>query len=295
MSATADRITLRTGEATLGIDPEAGGRLVSLIVGGNERILPKARGRPSPLSTGWGCYPMVPWAGRLAEGRIPTDQGEVRLEQNRPPTAIHGLAFDRPWRVTEQSDTAVKMTCELRGLGWPFGGDARQTLRLSPTQLALELEVGDYTRTGPAGVGWHPWFMRPADGDVEIRLDGSRVLVLDADLVPTGEVRAITAEEDLRAGPALGDRRLDHVYVNTRSPAIVRWPDLEMRIEYGDSLTTTVVHTPAQGFCVEPQTMWPNAPLLAARGVTGTGLRTLAPGERLRASHRWTWGPRDLR
>ena len=113
--------------------------------------------------------------------------------------------------------------------------------------------------------------------------------MVDADLVPTGAVRAVTKYEDLRSGPALGDRRLDHVYVRAKSPALVRWPDLDLAIEFGDSLNTVVVHTPSEGICVEPQTMWPNAPLLAARGVTGTGLRTLEPGESLRASERWTW------
>ena len=288
-------LELSCGEVVVRVMPTEGGRIVSLIVGGVERILPKERARASALSTGWGCYPMVPWAGRLSLGRIPTDEGEVRLQQNRPPTAIHGLVFDKPWRVHTQSDTAVTMACELRGLGWPFGGEAQQTLRIDPTRLDLELEVGDYTRAGPAGVGWHPWFTRPPTGDVEVRLDAREVLVLDPDLVPTGEVRAVTADEDLRTGPPLADRRLDHVYVNTRGPAVVRWPDLELSIEYDDSLATTVVHTPTQGFCVEPQTMWPNAPLLAAQGITGTGLRTLAPGERLRASHRWTWRPRDVR
>jgi aldose 1-epimerase len=238
---------------------------------------------------------MVPWAGRLSEGRIPTDAGEVRLEQNRPPSAIHGLVFEKPWRVVTESETAVSLACELRGQGWPFGGEARQTLRLGTQHLELELEVGGYTRPGPAGVGWHPWFTRPTTGDVEVRLDAREVLVLDANLVPTGEVRPVAVEEDLRSGPPLAARRLDHVYVNTRGPAVVRWADLELRIEYDDSLATVVVHTPPQGFCVEPQTMWPNAPLLAARGVSGTGLRTLAPGEHLRVSHRWTWRPRDVR
>ncbi len=238
---------------------------------------------------------MAPWAGRLSLGRIPTDEGEVRLELNRPPTAIHGLVFDKSWHVLGQSESTVTMECELRGLGWPFGGEARQTLRLGPTLLELDLEVGGYTRAGPAGVGWHPWFTRPATGDVDLRVDASEVLVLDADLVPTGEVRAVAVTEDLRAGPALGARRLDHVYVNARGPAIVRWPDFELRLEFGGALATVVVHTPASGFCVEPQTMWPNAPLLAASGVRGTGLRTLAPGERLRARHRWTWGPRGVR
>lgn len=286
-------VVLHCGDVVAQIDPTEGGRLISLVVGGEERILPRARARPSALATGWGCYPMVPWAGRLSEGRIPTDTGEVQLEQNRPPTAIHGLAFDKPWSVVEHSETAVTLTCELHGLGWPFGGDARQRLRLGTTQLAFELEVGGYTRAGPAGIGWHPWFTRPATGDVEVGVDGSEVLVLDADLVPTGEVRAVTSEEDLRTGPPLGDRRLDHVYASTRSPAVVRWPDLELRIEFDASLNTTVVHTPAHGFCVEPQTMWPNAPLLAARGIANTGLRTLEPGERMRASQRWIWAARS--
>jgi aldose 1-epimerase len=285
-------VELVSGGAAARIDPAAGGRIVSLVVGDVERILSKARGRATALPIYWGCYPMVPWAGRLANGRIPTPDGEVRLDPNLPPSAIHGLGFEVPWTVVDRSDMDLTMSCELRGRGWPFGGEARQTLRLGAASLDLELEVGGYTRAGPAGLGWHPWFARPRTGDLELLVDAAEVLVLDGDTVPTGEVREVTAFEDLRSGPALGDRRLDHVYVNASSPAIVRWPDLELRVEYDPTLDTVVVHTPEAGVCVEPQTMWPNAPLLAARGVPGTGLRTLAPGEILRARHRWTWLPR---
>lgn len=271
------------------IDPTEGGRIVSLVVAGVERILPKARARAHEPALYWGCYPMVPWAGRLSNGRIPTNDGEVRLEPNLPPSAIHGLGFDKSWEIVERSDTAVTMRCELRGGGWPFGGRARQTLRLGAGSLELELEVGGYTRPGPAGLGWHPWFTRPPNADVELRVDALEVLVLDADLVPTGEVRHVTPSEDLRSGPPVGDRRLDHVYVRTKGPALVRWPDLELRMEHDASLRTVVVHTPVEGICVEPQTMWPNAPLLAAAGVRGTGLRILDPGDSLRATERWTW------
>jgi aldose 1-epimerase len=289
-------IELRRGEVRALIDPTAGGRIVSLVVGGAERILPKASGRAQALPTYWGCYPMVPWAGRLANGRIPTADGEVRLEPNLPPSAIHGLGFEASWTVQESDETAVTMSCELRGRGWPFGGETRQTVRLGPTGLALELEVGGYTRAGPAGLGWHPWFARPRSGDLEVMVDAGSVLVLDRDTVPTGAVRPVTAREDLRSGPALGDRRLDHVYVDAVGPAVVRWPDLELRIDFDRPLRTVVVHTPEQGVCVEPQTMWPNAPLLAAHGVADTGVRTLAPGEHLRVQHRWTWLPRrDVR
>ena len=282
-------IELNCGEIFLRIDATDGGRLVSLIVGGVERILPRAKARATSPPLYWGCYPMVPWPGRLADGRIPTSDGEVRIEPNLPPSAIHGLGFDKRWAIGDRSETEVTLTCEMRGLGWPFGGRARQTFRLGATELDLELDLGGYTRPGPAGLGWHPWFARPQTGDIALRLDAREVLVVDADLVPTGEVRAVAGQEDLRSGPVLGDRRLDHVYVRAKAPAVVRWPDLELRIEFDESLNTVVVHTPPEGICVEPQTMWPNAPVLAARGVSGTGLRTLAPGETLRASERWTW------
>ncbi len=282
-------VELRSGGVEVHIEPTEGGRIVSLLIGGVERILPKALARATTPPLYWGCYPMVPWAGRLAGGRIPTDDGEVRLATNLPPSAIHGLGFDKPWTISEKSDTHVTMACELRGLGWPFGGEARQTLRLGPTTVELELEVGQYTRAGPVGLGWHPWFARPRAGDMELRLDARKVLVLDADMIPTGEVRAVSAHEDLRAGPPLGDRRLDHVYVHAKGPALLRWPDLELEIESDERLNTVVVHTPREGVCVEPQTMWPNAPVLAALGVRDTGLRTLEPGDRLRARERWIW------
>jgi aldose 1-epimerase len=282
-------IELRQSGVVMRIDPADGGRIVSLIIARAERLLPKERARARVPALYWGCYPMVPWAGRLANGRIPTKDGEVRLEPNLATSAIHGLGFDKKWEIVQRTESAVTLACALRGLGWPFGGRARQTLRIRETSLELELEVGGYTRAGPAGLGWHPWFVRTPGADVSLRVDGSEVLVADADLVPTGQVRSVTPSEDLRSGPPLGDRRLDHTYVRTTGPAVVRWPDLEMRLDYDKSLETVVVHTPAEGFCVEPQTMWPNAPLLAAAGVRGTGLRTLEPGESLTADETWTW------
>lgn len=285
-------IELRSGDVLARIDPADGGRIVSLALGGVERLLPKASARASAPALYWGCYPMVPWAGRIAGGRIPTPDGEVRLQENLPPSAIHGLGFDKRWEVIERFDTAAILSCELRGLGWPFGGWAQQIVELNRTSLHLKLEVGGYTRAGPAGLGWHPWFTRPRTGDVELRLDASEVLVLDADQVPTGEVRPVSPSEDLRAGPALGERRLDHVYIGAKGPAKLRWPDLELEIQYGRDLGTVVVHTPIEGICVEPQTMWPNAPLLHARGIAHTGLRTLKPGQHLSANERWTWRAR---
>src|SRR5437773_9962636 len=136
-------VELRRSGAIARIDPADGGRIVSLVIAGGERILSKARAKAHEPALYWGCYPMVPWAGRLGNGRIPTNDGEVRLEPNLPPSAIHGLGFEKPWTILAQSDMVVTLACELRGRRWPFGGTARQTLRLGATSLDLELEVGE--------------------------------------------------------------------------------------------------------------------------------------------------------
>src|SRR2546428_11062183 len=162
----------RSGVVTL-IDPADGGRIISLVIAGVERILPKERARAREPALYWGCYPMVPWPGRLAHGRIPTNDGEVRLQPNLPPSAIHALGFDKSWVIVERSETAVTMAGELRGLGWPFGGRALQRLRLGVRGLELELEVGGYTKAGSAGPGRHTGFTPPAPGDLPLSGGGS--------------------------------------------------------------------------------------------------------------------------
>src|SRR6266550_1156134 len=166
-------VELRRSGAIARIDPADGGRIVSLVIAGGERILSKARAKAHEPALYWGCYPMVPWAGRLGNGRIPTNDGEVRLEPNLPPSAIHGLGFDKSWEILERSERAVTMMCELRGLGWPFGGRAVHTVRMGVKSIELELGVGGYTKAGPAGLGWHPWFVRPPRADLALRVDAS--------------------------------------------------------------------------------------------------------------------------
>jgi galactose mutarotase-like enzyme len=161
----------------------------------------------------------------------------------------------------------------------------------------------------PVSLGWHPWFARPAEGDVRMRVDATGTLQLRDDLVPTGVVVPLEpATTDLRHGPALGERRLDDVYVEVGQPAELRWPDLVLRMTWDGAVQSVVVHTPPRGVTLEPQTAWPNAPLLVSQdlgqpeprrhpaGAATTldrsvvGLVVAAPGTPLRASTTWTWG-----
>jgi len=290
----ATTLELTAADARLVVDLDAGGRLASLRVAGAERLVTSAPpGRLEPIM--WGCYLMAPWAGRLGHGRVPLDGVDHRV----PPTylpdhPVHGLVLDRPWQVESADDASAALRCALPDDRPPFAGTVRQQIRLSADGLTLAAQVRAARRM-PAALGWHPWFRRPDHGDLVVRVDADEVLVTDEDLVPTGARAPVTGPRDLRAPVATGARRLDHVYVDVRSPATVSWPDLDVKIAFAPPLATVVVHTPPSGVCVEPQTAWPNAPALAAAGVDGTGLVVLEPGEVLAAEVRLAWSPRFSR
>jgi galactose mutarotase-like enzyme len=138
-------------------------------------------------------------------------------------------------------------------------------------------------------MGWHPWFVRTEEEDLSLCVAADEVLETLPDLIPTGGRLSVAGETDLRAGPLLGSRRLDHAYIGVRSPAVVAWPDLVLTIGFGPPVQSLVVYTPPTAVCVEPQTCWPDAATLCGRGIEGTGLVRLGPGETLRASTTWSW------
>ena len=82
-------------EFQINIDLDQGARISSLIWRDMQFAVPF---RGSPLSYGW--YAMAPWAGRILDGKLRASDGStLQLATDvLPPHAIHGLAFDKPWR-----------------------------------------------------------------------------------------------------------------------------------------------------------------------------------------------------
>jgi aldose 1-epimerase len=273
-------IELSAGDDRVAIDEECGGRLASLVAGGTERLVDRS---DDPF--GWGVFPMIPWAGRVAEARI--QEPTVDLVANHGAHALHGVTYDRPWRVDRSAGNAVELLCELPADRWPPGGLAAQRVTLTPGSLGLEIQVQAGAEAMPVAVGWHPWFRRPTKGDITVSVDSAGVLETTKDLIPTGEITKVGRKTDLRGGTKLGRRRLDHAYVDVTQPVEVRWPDLVLTIELPHAASTVVVHTPERGVCVEPQTAWPDPFARPDR----SGVAQLGPREVFSAHTRWSWAP----
>src|SRR5579871_721507 len=83
------------------VEAAAGGRVASWTVAdadGADHSLLLPTDRAQPLLGG--CYPMVPWAGRLRDGKLRFGGVEHGFPAVlAPPHAIHGTALTVPWEV----------------------------------------------------------------------------------------------------------------------------------------------------------------------------------------------------
>jgi aldose 1-epimerase len=283
-------VRLTNGVDRVEVDPDRGGRIASLVIAGRERLVREPCSHMVEPMLAWGCYLMAPFVGRVFEGTVQWDGTKAQLRRNHGPHAIHGVAFDERWTITDQGEDFVALTCRLDTRRWPFGGELSQRFKLERGKLEIEASV-TAERPMPAALGWHPWFVRET-GDMRVAVASERVLVVDEDLIPTGETTPVDAAHDLRSSRPVDALRLDDVYTEARSPAVLSWPDLELSLAFDAPIETVVVYTHPAAICVEPQTAWPDAIRLAREGCAGTGLANLEAGQRLTARTTWTWRPR---
>ena len=222
-----------------------GGRVAQIFVDGVELL--KARTPDSP-PTGWGSFPMVPWAGRIRRGRFTFNGSSYQLPINFEHHAIHGVGFTRPWMITARDDRSVGLRLDLPiDDSWPFGGLVDQHVGVDADGVTLQMRVTATQRAFPVSIGWHPWFRKPQ------RLHFS----------PTAMYRRdddwITVDERI----AVRNPPWDDCFVNTE-PVGITIDGVELRLT-SDCRTWVVYDMPDDATCIEPQTGPPDAFNIAVR------------------------------
>ena len=157
---STEDITLTAGDAEVTVQPGNGGRVGGLRLGGVELLRQGER---------YGCFPMVPWCGRIRDGRFRDGAAVHHMPLNAPPHAIHGTARDAAWRTARRSADEAVLTYDLTE-PWPYSGRVTQQIALTADSLTLAMSVETYESSFPAQIGWHPWFNRTLDG-ADVRLD----------------------------------------------------------------------------------------------------------------------------
>jgi aldose 1-epimerase len=214
-------------------------------------------------------------------------------------TAIHGLVLNRPWRILEQID--IKLVGEFQAsiddpdllAQWPADFQIRMSYELSADTLTCDIAIENPDeRPLPYSFATHGYYRTPlgdSDGEAnEITVPAARRWVLDEQSVPTGEIRSIEPELDLRSASAIAHRQFNTVYTGlsiddsgsvactVRDPASGRTVALTGTGGFREIVVWNPPHR--QAIAIEPYTSVVTAFDVEKRG-HASGLRVLNPGE----------------
>jgi len=232
-------ITIASGAVQAEISPDDGGRLAQLTIGGTPLLIGFSA---DAAPTGWGCYAMVPWAGRIRRGRFTFDGVDHQLPLNFGDHAIHGVGFTRPWRVDAHDERHVSLTLDMPSdAAWPFGGVAAQQLTVDDDGITMVITVTATDQAFPVSFGWHPWFRKPSSLDFH----------------PTAMYRRDDAHITVDELVAVPPPPWDDCFENTE-PVRLTVDGVELRLT-SNCDRWVVYDEPPHATCIEPQTGPPDA------------------------------------
>jgi aldose 1-epimerase len=238
---------------------------------------------------------LYPWANRLASfeytvaGRtvaVPHDPTRVALDQNGLP--IHGLIGGRIGWELARAPEAASLAARLRWSEespalfelFPFRHDVDYEASLADGRLTISVTLDACGEDAvPVAFGFHPYLTLPGAPRERwlVELPAMSQLALDSRQIPTGADQALPARRF-----ELAENDFDDGFDAVSTPTVfsVTAPGRRITLEFLEGYPCAQVYAPPGGqfICFEPMTAATNA--LAS----GSGLRLLAPGERLRTS-----------
>jgi aldose 1-epimerase len=146
---------IRSGssEAKVSLD---GAHLARLSLDGEEVIKPSNDGGQAH----GGIAVLIPYAGRIRNGRYTFEGTSFKLPISRDGHAIHGFAKDARWKLVSEKTGSVTLGSRLRSAGYPGVLDVRITYSVRPESFSTGCFVTNAgSRSCPFVAGFHPYFL----------------------------------------------------------------------------------------------------------------------------------------
>lgn len=281
----------------LGVAPEVGASLAFLegkLSRGPEPLL-RTTPKPWPQQAGkYASFILAPYSNRIRHARF-TFRGHTY--QLRPTTpeghTQHGVVRDLPFTLLEGPELQASWNNrDFKEVNWPwpFALTVRFNLERS---LEIHLRLVNLAQEpAPFGLGLHPYFVRFRQGEEpQLRFQAQGVYLTDASRIPRSGPVQLPPELDFSRGAFLKSD-LDHVFSGWSGFAELWWPHRGLRVflEASSLFSHLVVYTAPDGsLALEPVSHATDGINLMARGIAGTGVRVLEPGQPLEGWVRIGW------
>lgn len=299
LAGDARVVALTSSTWQVGILPRAAGAVAyaRVLVDGAWRDLLRPT-RATRLDSPASCasFPLIPWSNRVADARLTFGGRTWQLPRTSPDgTAMHGSVLPFAFTVLERTEDSIRLSLDSRevvGMGFPWAFRSEITYRVGDDGLVVTTTVENLDAEAfPAGFGHHPYFVRslvPGGGEPQLEIPATRGYALEAAMA-VAEAGPVPVRADYSTLRPLGGRFVDDCLTGRLpGPARIVYPgaradggDVEVRITADDVYSHWVVYVPVSRgyFAVEPATNANGGFALAERGVPGSGVFVLQPGE----------------
>jgi aldose 1-epimerase len=299
-----DVLTIANSHWRVGLIPRTGGSVAFGQVQSGGAWVDVLRPTPDDaLGSSWdtASFPLIPWSNRIRHGSLlwKDEVYQLRRWATLEDCAIHGTALDFPWGVVEAAEDRVSIEFDARGyygVNWPWDFTTRQEYYLDGARLACRMSLTNVDDVAfPAGLGHHPYFVRrllgangePFGDEVLAQINSINEYEL-VDCMPDKGPGPIAASSDFTSKRALGQTLIDNC--QTRKPggpvATLEYPgSFSIVIEADPIFEHTVFYIPPGKpfFAIEPVTNANDGFTLFKKGIPGTGVFEIAPGETVTA------------
>jgi aldose 1-epimerase len=269
------------------VAPHIGGSILSLTRAAQPILRPTSQ---EALASGsvrrTACYPLVPYANRIAQGRFCWEGADYALPENFPDSAhpLHGVGWRRAWQVVFVDVHSCRLRLEHRpsrdvASEWPFAFDMEQEISLRTGGLTIGLSaVNASDSSAPLGLGLHPWFVRR--GSERIQFTAAGAWRNGADMLRSTPISLDVWNHS--EGQPVGAHELDNDFFGWGGTVRIESGDAPpIRITASGIFSVLRVFTPPgqESFALEPVSHLSNA--INCPSEDGADMFNAAPGARL--------------
>ncbi len=170
----AGGLILREGDWLVELDAANGGQIVRADWRGHPVLAPGEAGRAAADQPA-GCFPLVPYSNRIRDAKFRFGGQDIILPppEYAAPHALHGRGWRAAWAAEAAGNGAARMGLEHARGAWPWRYRAEQGVRAESNRLHITLSITNLdTAPMPAGIGLHPYFVRPEGMWLNAATDG---------------------------------------------------------------------------------------------------------------------------
>jgi aldose 1-epimerase len=278
----------------VGILPELGASLAFGRIKHENTWRDLLRPRPETMGEPWDLanFLLIPWSNRIKAGKFAFRGKTYRLRINcADHTTIHGTTHDFPWEVVEAKSDQVTLrfqSSDFYGINFPWRFSAFVNYALEDRRFVMTMGLKNEDSSAmPAGFGHHPYFVRgfaSAEDMPQIQIPCERFYEAE-DCIPNSAAVVLESHLDYRQL-----RPLEPIFINDVLTGRIGTEPIQVVYQQsGRAIRMTadpifehiIFYNPPEKpfFAIEPVTNCNDGFNMFERGIPGSGVFLLEPGE----------------